>query len=125
MEDDEVAGDDLAACDALLLAVADDEGAGAAQVLEGIEGTLGLAVLEKCDADDEEDGGQKDGALLVVAEDHVEAAAADEQEEHGLAHDLDGDAPQGLGGRCGEFIGAMLTEQLGGLGRGESSRHAL
>ena len=60
-EDDEVAADHLAAGDAPLPPSRIDQGPGAGQVAQGVEGPLGPALLDDGDAHDHEDEARSRG----------------------------------------------------------------
>ncbi len=121
LDRERVAPDYLAAGDALDHAVTDDPGAGAGKVPQRLQGVLGLAFLIKGDAHDHADKQQQQQGLLEIAQEEIKNARRDQQDEHGLAHDVEGDvqnpAPRGRGNLVVTLRGQPLGSFLLGNAR--------
>ncbi len=113
----EVARHQLLGIDALSLAIADDQGPGAGQVLEGVQRPLGAPLLHQGDAHHGHDRDHQGQALLPVSDQEVQHQAGHEQQEHGLARHLQRRTPQRPGLLGGQGIGAVgLAQGQGPLG---------
>jgi hypothetical protein len=91
-------------------------------VAERIERALRLLVLVEGDADHDEDRGKKNRGFPEVAENEVDRPAGDEQEDHGLAEDVDGEVDETLLFLRGQLVRAMHAPPLGGFVLAEAAK---
>ena len=118
-EDQQVVPDHLPSRDSPPLPVADDQGPGAGEVAQRLQGALRLPFLVQGDPHHDEDEAEEHQRFLHVSQDEVDRAARDEQEEHRLADDAEGDCENGAPLRRGEFVVPFLPQPPGGLILGE------
>jgi hypothetical protein len=78
-EQHDVTSHDVAAGDAYLCAVADDERPGRRKVTKGRQGVLGLVLLVDRDSDDDEHEGQEDRAVEGLGKHEIHGAGSEEE----------------------------------------------
>jgi hypothetical protein len=98
-----------------LLAIPDDQGAGAGQVPESLESPLGLTVLVDGDAHDHENETQEHQGFFQLSHPQVEGPAGDQKQEHGFPGHFQHNGPDAtlLSGR--EFVVSLLFQAPGGF----------
>ena len=88
---EQVAVHHVAPGDALRLAISDDQRAWAGEIAQGFDGALGLAFLIQGERHRHDHEAEQRQALLQVTKHHVQGPRREQQQEHRLAHGLDGD----------------------------------
>ena len=119
-DQDNVARNQRASRDRSLNAVADHPRVGLRQIPQGGEGLFASRFLQDDEADRGQGAGHQEQALSEVAQHQVECGGADEQQEHRLAHGLEGDAPDPASARRGQLVGADGGEALLGFSLAEA-----
>ena len=105
---------------AVLLSVADNEGAWAAEVAECVECSFGFALLVEGDADDDDDEEEEHDAVLGFAEEEVDESCDEQEEEHGFEEDVEEDDEDVALSLGGEFVVAFGLESVLCLGLAEA-----
>jgi hypothetical protein len=119
-EHDKVSLDQLSPGDANALAVSDDEGAGARQVAERLERTLGLSLLEEGERHDEDHEPEEHEAFATVADGHVDAAAHQEEQGHRLTHEREHIGQEPTAVRGGQLVPAVARSTREDFGGGQT-----
>ena len=124
---DDIAGDQVGGVDDALLTVADDAGVGSGQVFQGIQRLFGLALLvhahDGVEDDDEQDERGLEQLAPVLFHDHHHKGhdgGGDEDQDHDVLELVDEALQGGFLLLFTETVLAVLTEQLGDLGRGQT-----
>ena len=119
----DVADHQVAAGDALRLAVAHHQCARTGQVAQGVQRALGSALLHEADTHDHEDEAEQHEGLVAVAEQHVDGAAGHQQQEHRLGHHLAQQAQHAAWPRCRQLVGTVASQPLACLGLAQAREH--
>ena len=103
-------------------AVADDQCARARQIAQRLQRVLGLLRLVQRDADDDADRAKNGDRLFQITQEQIYDAGRNEQEQHRLTHDIDGDRQQRPRLRGGKLVGTVQGKLRRGLAAGEAGR---
>ena len=102
------------------LAVANDQGARAREVAQGLDRALRSAFLEQRQRQRDQHEAEERQTLAQIAECKIEPACGEQQQEHRLAHRLDGDRDQGTSFAARQRVRAVFGEAPRRLGTGKS-----
>jgi hypothetical protein len=111
----QVSPHDFAGGDALASALPDHQSARTGKIPQRLQRALRLALLIKGDDDDHENGYQQGRRLLGVSQDKIDSPGSNQQQEHGLAQNFQGNAEHASRARGGKFVGTFQAHTFGGL----------
>ncbi len=121
LQQDHVAGHQVAGGDVPGQPGAHHGDLGDGQALQGGDGLLGLVLLEGAQQDEEHDDGPDGNGVLDVAEGGGEAGRGQQHQDHGGPDLVEEDAQRGPAGRALELVGPVALEAAGGFLRGEAA----
>jgi hypothetical protein len=107
IQDEQIALDDFMAGDAHGLAVAHDKCAGARQIAQGFQRTLGLSRLKYRDREHDKERGEQHHRVELVAQRKIDCRTCGKEQKHGFAQDIDRDAAQAAPLRIRQAIGSI------------------
>ena len=114
-KDDEVAPHHFAPCDAPMHAITDDEGPGARQISQRLQGSFRAPLLDDGDGHDHEHEAEQHQGIGRLAHEEVQASRGDEHEEHGLTSNLEADGQQAPLLLRGKLVDALPFKPRAGL----------
>ena len=117
-EEDDIAGGEVAGGDFLGLAVAPHMDAGNGHLFEGGHGLLGAILLGETKGGVDDDDDEDDDGVGHLADKGGDDGRDDEDDDHHVAELVPEHGPNAFDSFFNQFVGAVLGEALGGLGRG-------
>ena len=119
-EEYDVAPDDVAAGDPLLLPVANDQRARRGEIAQCSERVLGLVLLVQRDGDHDDDERHQDDAVERLGEQEVQDAGADQEQQHRLSQHIASLLQEVARLRGGELVRPVRREPAGGVFLGQA-----